>query len=72
MTTTDVSPPQNQTTETTSVLDAANWLTMIRVTIGAMFVWVFFENPGKGLCARAGSCRDGGRLLSGGDWVRIN
>ena len=29
--------------------DAANGLALIRVTIGAMFVWVFFENLGKGL-----------------------
>src|SRR6185437_6927628 len=28
---------------------AANGLTLVRVTIGAMFVWVFFENLGKGL-----------------------
>ena len=28
---------------------AANGLAIVRVTIGAMFVWVFFENLGKGL-----------------------
>jgi uncharacterized membrane protein YphA (DoxX/SURF4 family) len=28
---------------------AANGLALVRVTIGAMFVWVFFENLGKGL-----------------------
>jgi uncharacterized membrane protein YphA (DoxX/SURF4 family) len=28
---------------------AANGLALVRVTIGAMFVWVFFENMGKGL-----------------------
>jgi uncharacterized membrane protein YphA (DoxX/SURF4 family) len=33
---------------------AANGLALIRVTIGAMFVWVFFENLGKGLYTPAG------------------
>ncbi|MBV8810861.1 MAG: DoxX family membrane protein [Acidobacteriaceae bacterium] len=28
---------------------AATGLALVRVTIGAMFVWVFFENLGKGL-----------------------
>jgi uncharacterized membrane protein YphA (DoxX/SURF4 family) len=30
-------------------LFAANGLALVRLTIGAMFVWVFFENKGKGL-----------------------
>src|SRR5436305_13941815 len=29
-------------------------LAVVRVTIGAMFVWVFFENLGKGLYTQAG------------------
>ena len=29
-------------------------LAIIRITIGAMFVWVFFENKGKGLYTPAG------------------
>ena len=33
---------------------AANGLALARVTIGAMFVWVFFENLGKGLYTAAG------------------
>jgi uncharacterized membrane protein YphA (DoxX/SURF4 family) len=33
---------------------AANGLAVVRVTIGAMFVWVFFENLGKGLYTAAG------------------
>jgi len=33
---------------------APNGLALIRVTIGAMFVWVFFENLGKGLYTPAG------------------
>ena len=33
---------------------AANGLAIVRVTIGAMLVWVFFENLGKGLYRPAG------------------
>jgi len=32
----------------------ANGLAIVRVTIGAMLVWVFFENLGKGLYSPAG------------------
>jgi uncharacterized membrane protein YphA (DoxX/SURF4 family) len=32
----------------------ANGLALVRVTIGAMFVWVFFENLGKGLYSPGG------------------
>jgi uncharacterized membrane protein YphA (DoxX/SURF4 family) len=35
-------------------VSAANGLTVVRVTIGAMLVWVFFENLGKGLYTPAG------------------
>jgi uncharacterized membrane protein YphA (DoxX/SURF4 family) len=34
--------------------EAANGLALVRVTIGSMFVWVFFENLGKGLYTPAG------------------
>jgi len=34
--------------------DARIGLAMVRLTIGAMFVWVFFENLGKGLYTPAG------------------
>jgi uncharacterized membrane protein YphA (DoxX/SURF4 family) len=34
--------------------EAATGLALVRVTIGAMFVWVFFENLGKGLYTAAG------------------
>ena len=34
--------------------DAANGLAIVRVTIGAMLLWVFFENLGKGLYTPAG------------------
>ncbi len=33
---------------------AANGLAIVRLTVGAMFVWVFFENLGKGLYSPAG------------------
>src|SRR5881628_154681 len=33
---------------------AASGLAIVRLTIGAMFVWVFFENLGKGLYTSAG------------------
>jgi uncharacterized membrane protein YphA (DoxX/SURF4 family) len=33
---------------------AANGLAIVRVTIGAMLVWVFFENMGKGLYTPSG------------------
>jgi uncharacterized membrane protein YphA (DoxX/SURF4 family) len=34
--------------------EAANGLALVRVTIGSMFVWVFFENLGKGLYTPGG------------------
>jgi uncharacterized membrane protein YphA (DoxX/SURF4 family) len=34
--------------------DAARGLALVRMTIGAMFVWVFFENLGKGGYSPAG------------------
>jgi uncharacterized membrane protein YphA (DoxX/SURF4 family) len=37
-----------------SQAQAANGLAIVRLTIGAMFVWVFFENLGKGLYSPAG------------------
>jgi len=47
---TNASPTQNVTNQ----LSAANGLAIVRLTIGAMFVWVFFENLGKGLYTTAG------------------
>ncbi|MFZ0296200.1 MAG: TQO small subunit DoxD [Candidatus Sulfotelmatobacter sp.] len=41
----NANPTQNLTNQPT----AANGLAIVRVTIGAMLVWVFFENMGKGL-----------------------
>jgi uncharacterized membrane protein YphA (DoxX/SURF4 family) len=47
---TNASPTQNLANQ----LPAANGLAIVRLTIGAMFVWVFFENLGKGLYTPAG------------------
>jgi uncharacterized membrane protein YphA (DoxX/SURF4 family) len=47
---TNASPTQN----VASQLPAPNGLAIVRLTIGAMFVWVFFENLGKGLYTPAG------------------
>ena len=47
---TNASPTQNVANQQ----PAANGLAMVRLTIGAMFVWVFFENLGKGLYTPAG------------------
>lgn len=46
----NASPPPGQPRQ----LPAANGLALVRVTIGSMFVWVFFENLGKGLYTPAG------------------
>lgn len=50
----NVSPAQNETTGTTRVLSAANGLALVRLTIGTLFVSVFFENLRKGLYTSAG------------------
>ena len=44
----------NSTLEAIKQPGAASGLALVRVTIGAMFVWVFFENLGKGLYTPAG------------------
>lgn len=51
---TNVSPAQTETSGSASLRDAANGLAVVRVAIGAMFVWVFFENLGKGAYTPAG------------------
>jgi uncharacterized membrane protein YphA (DoxX/SURF4 family) len=40
--------------QTVSSQSPANGLAIVRVTIGAMLVWVFFENLGKGLYSPGG------------------
>jgi uncharacterized membrane protein YphA (DoxX/SURF4 family) len=47
---TNASPTQNVANH----LPAANGLAIVRLTIGAMLVWVFFENLGKGLYSPTG------------------
>src|ERR1700730_9770385 len=47
---TNASPTQN----VANPLAAPNGLAIVRITIGAMFLWVFFENLGKGLYTPAG------------------
>jgi uncharacterized membrane protein YphA (DoxX/SURF4 family) len=47
---TNASPTQ----DVANPLPAANGLVIVRLTIGAMFVWVLFENLGKGLYTTAG------------------
>jgi uncharacterized membrane protein YphA (DoxX/SURF4 family) len=51
---TNVSPAHNGIASASSQLYAANGLALVRVSIGAMLVWVFFENLGKGLYTTAG------------------
>jgi len=43
-----------EATRSAALFDAANGLAIVRVTIGAMFLWVFFENLGKGLYTPGG------------------
>jgi uncharacterized membrane protein YphA (DoxX/SURF4 family) len=47
---TNANPTQNVTNQPS----ASTGLAIVRLTIGAMFVWVFFENLGKGLYTTAG------------------
>lgn len=47
---TNATPTQNVTNQ----LSAANGLAIVRLTVGAMLVWVFFENLGKGLYTPGG------------------
>ena len=47
--TTNAAQAPNATAGSADHSDAAKGLALVRVTIGAMFVWVFFENLGKGL-----------------------
>ncbi|HYW40295.1 MAG TPA: DoxX family membrane protein [Terriglobales bacterium] len=47
---TNASPTQNLANQ----VPAANGLAIVRLTIGAMLVWVFFENLGKGLYTPVG------------------
>jgi len=52
--TTNVAPVQNAPVNFTGQTCAPSGLALVRVTIGAMLVWVFFENLGKGLYTPGG------------------
>src|ERR1700752_4740538 len=52
--TTNSALPQSAALSPTGRSDAAHGLALVRITIGAMFVWVFFENLGKGGYTPAG------------------
>jgi uncharacterized membrane protein YphA (DoxX/SURF4 family) len=45
---------QSEASRSADRFDAANGLALVRVTIGAMFLWVFFENLGKGTYTTGG------------------
>ena len=51
------SSEHNAAPRSAALFDAAHGLAIVRVTIGAMFVWVFFENLGKGLYTPEGYAR---------------
>ena len=51
---TNATPPQEKTSHLADQPQARVGLALVRLTIGAMFVWVFFENLGKGLYTPAG------------------
>jgi len=52
--TTTPTPSQNAPVSFAGQPAAAKGLALVRITIGAMFVWVFFENLGKGGYTPAG------------------
>jgi uncharacterized membrane protein YphA (DoxX/SURF4 family) len=52
--TTSATSLKNDETTVAHASQTGNGLAIVRVTIGAMFVWVFFENLGKGLYTPAG------------------
>src|ERR1700757_5270358 len=52
--TTNATQPQSTRVSFAGQPNAANGLALVRMTIGAMFVWVFFENLGKGAYTPAG------------------
>ena len=52
--TTNVTQAQNTSASVAGQSDAPKGLALVRVTVGVMFVWVFFENLGKGAYTPAG------------------
>ncbi|HEY6386461.1 MAG TPA: DoxX family membrane protein [Candidatus Acidoferrum sp.] len=51
---TNVTQAQNATVSCAGQSEAAKGLALVRITIGTMFVWVFFENLEKGAYTPAG------------------
>ncbi len=51
---TTTTQPRNNTSQAADQPYARIGLALVRLTIGAMFVWVFFENLGKGLYKPSG------------------
>lgn len=47
---TSVGPARSESTGPGSLRDAANGLALVRLTVGSMFLWVFFENLGNSFC----------------------
>jgi uncharacterized membrane protein YphA (DoxX/SURF4 family) len=54
MMTTTTTQPRDNTSQVAGQPDAAKGLALVRIVVGAMFVWVFFENLGKGAYTPAG------------------
>jgi len=52
--TTNAIPIRSDASRVAPQAQASNGLALVRLTIGAMFVWVFFENLGKGLYTPGG------------------
>src|SRR5215470_2671486 len=52
--TTTATSPRSDTLTVAHQPAAAHGLAIVRLTVGAMFLWVFFENLGKGLYTPAG------------------
>ncbi|PYU62521.1 MAG: hypothetical protein DMG55_03630 [Acidobacteria bacterium] len=52
--TTTTTQPRDNTSQVADQPHARMGLALVRLTIGAMFVWVFFENLGKGAYTPAG------------------
>jgi uncharacterized membrane protein YphA (DoxX/SURF4 family) len=50
----NASEPQKETSYMVDQPNAGIGLAIVRLTVGAMFVWVFFENLGKGLYTPGG------------------
>jgi uncharacterized membrane protein YphA (DoxX/SURF4 family) len=50
----NVSPAQSMASPRVEHIRAADGLALVRLTVGAMLVWVFFENLGKGLYTAGG------------------